>query len=66
MRLARVALGSRALYELAGRLARFFLRRGPRWLLYGPWNAWGRQRELPPAPARTFRDAWRGRGDGHG
>jgi L-lactate dehydrogenase complex protein LldF len=66
MRMARVVLGSRPLYELAGRVARFFLRRGPRWLLYGPWNAWGRQRELPPGPARTFREAWKNRGNGHG
>jgi L-lactate dehydrogenase complex protein LldF len=66
MRLARVVLASRGLYVLGGRVARFFLRRGPRWLLYGPWNPWGRQRELPPGPTRTFRQAWRARGDGHG
>jgi len=66
MRVARMVLGSRALYELGGRVARLFLRHGPRWLLYGPWNVWGRQRELPPAPVRTFRDAWRTRGTGHG
>ncbi len=66
MRLARWVLGSPRLYVLAGRMARLFLRRGPRWLLYGRWNAWGRQRELPPAPARSFRQAWRARGNGHG
>jgi L-lactate dehydrogenase complex protein LldF len=59
MKIARVALGSRALYELGGRLARFFLRRAPRGLLYGRWNVWGRQRELPQAPAESFRDLWR-------
>jgi L-lactate dehydrogenase complex protein LldF len=62
MRLARWVLGSRALYALAGRVARLLLRRGPRWLLYGSWNAWGRQRELPPAPRAAFRDEWRRRG----
>jgi L-lactate dehydrogenase complex protein LldF len=67
MKLARGFLGSRALYELGGRLARLLLRRAPRGLLYGRWNAWGRQRELPPAPAESFRDLWRrerGGGDG--
>jgi L-lactate dehydrogenase complex protein LldF len=67
MRLARVFLGSRALYELAGRLARFFLRRAPRWLLYHRANAWGRQRELPAPPPESFRDIWRReRGARHG
>jgi len=66
MRLARLVLGSRALYVLAGRAARLGLRRGPRWLLYGRWNGWGRQRELPAAPRSAFRDAWRRREGGHG
>jgi L-lactate dehydrogenase complex protein LldF len=61
MRLARIVLGWGALYRLAGRVGRFFLRHGPRWLVYSRWNAWGRQRELPPAPARAFRDEWRRR-----
>jgi L-lactate dehydrogenase complex protein LldF len=62
MKLARIALGSRALYELSGRLARFLLRMVPmlpRGLLYARWNTWGRQRELPPAPPESFRDVWR-------
>jgi len=67
MRLARVFLGHRALYELAGRLARFLLRSAPPGLLRGRWNAWARQRELPPAPAESFRDLWRRRKEGgHG
>jgi L-lactate dehydrogenase complex protein LldF len=43
------------LYRLVGWLGRAALRRLPRALLYLPLNAWGRQRELPPAPARSFR-----------
>ncbi|ACL66509.1 protein of unknown function DUF162 [Anaeromyxobacter dehalogenans 2CP-1] len=67
MRLGGWILGHRALYELAGRLARLALRHLPRALLYGRWNAWGRQRELPAAPAESFRDAWRRtRGGGRG
>jgi L-lactate dehydrogenase complex protein LldF len=52
-------LARRWAYELAGRVARWSLRRLPRPLLYGPWNAWGRRRELPDAPPESFRDAWR-------
>ncbi len=67
MRLAGLVLGHRALYEAAGRIARLLLRALPRAVLYGPWNGWGRQRELPEAPRETFRDAWRRtRGAGHG
>lgn len=41
-------------YRLAGRLIRAFLRYAPRPLRYGPWNAWGRARELPHCPDRSF------------
>jgi L-lactate dehydrogenase complex protein LldF len=64
MRVAGLVLGSRVLYELAGRAGRFVLRRGPRRLLHGRWNAWARQRALPPAPAAAFRDLWRREEDG--
>jgi len=43
------------LYRLSGRLARFALPNLPRFLLYNPLNAWGRQRELPEAPRESFR-----------
>ncbi len=62
-----LALRHRALYEAAGRLLRLALRRFPRRLLYGPWNPWGRRRELPSPPAESFRDTWRKtRGAGRG
>jgi L-lactate dehydrogenase complex protein LldF len=48
------------LYATAGRLARFALRWTPRRWLYSRFNPWGRQRELPPAPSKSFRD-WYGR-----
>ena len=67
MRAMSVLLGNRALYELGGRILRFALRRFPRFLLYGPWNVWGRRRELPEPPAESFRDTWRRtRGPGGG
>lgn len=43
-----------ARYRLAGRFARCLLRHAPRRLLYGRWNAWGRARELPERPVRSF------------
>ena len=52
-------LRSRATYEAAGRLLRFGLRWFPRFLVYGPWNVFGRRRELPPPPAESFRETWR-------
>ena len=66
MRLLRWVLGSRALYEAAGRGVRLLLRHAPRRLLYSRWNRWGRQRELPAAPEKSFRQAWRDRERGRG
>jgi L-lactate dehydrogenase complex protein LldF len=43
------------LYRLLGFCGRTAMRLLPRAVLYLPFNAWGRQRELPPAPARSFR-----------
>jgi L-lactate dehydrogenase complex protein LldF len=45
-----------ALYGLAGKLGRFALRNLPRAFIYGPWNPWGKQREFPPAPKKSFRE----------
>jgi len=58
LQLAGRLLRSRRLYECAGRWGRRLLRWSPaplRRLLGGPWT---RQRELPPTPARSFRDWW--------
>jgi L-lactate dehydrogenase complex protein LldF len=46
------------LYELAGRMARRLLPLMPRWLLYNRFNDWGRQRELPQVPKRSFRELY--------
>jgi L-lactate dehydrogenase complex protein LldF len=59
LRLAGWVLRSPARTQLAGRLARQAMR-----LLPGPWmarlsGAWGRQRDLPPPPAESFRDRYR-------
>jgi L-lactate dehydrogenase complex protein LldF len=49
------------LYNLAGKLARFFGRWTPRFLIYNPLNRWGKQRDLPPIPRRSFREEFRRR-----
>ena len=43
----------------AGRLARWVLRAAPWLARVGPGAVWARQRELPEAPAESFRELWR-------
>jgi L-lactate dehydrogenase complex protein LldF len=59
MKIASRVLGSRSLYVLAGKLARRIMPLLPRFLLYNRFNAWGRQRELPRVPRRSFREQYR-------
>jgi len=59
MKVAAWVLASPARYALAGRLARLALRVLPRGLLHVRANVWARQRELPAAPPRSFRELWR-------
>ncbi len=47
------------LYRLFGGLARTSLKWLPRFLTYSRMNAWGRHRELPPAPEKSFRQQYR-------
>lgn len=49
------------LYSLGGKIARTSLRWMPRWMIYHGLNAWGKQRDLPPAPSQSFRDQYRTR-----
>ena len=35
---------------------RWIVPRLPRAVVYGPWNPWGLQRELPPMPRDSFRE----------
>ncbi len=44
------------LYRLAGKVMRWLVPRLPRAVVYGPWNAWGIHRELPPMPRESFRE----------
>ncbi len=61
MKLGAYVLARPRLYASAGKMGRAALRWLPRFLIYGPWNPWGKQRDLPPAPRRSFRDEFRRR-----
>jgi L-lactate dehydrogenase complex protein LldF len=58
MKAAGFVLNRTGLYRLSGRIARFWLPKLPRFLVYNRWNAWGRQRELPPMPKKSFRQMY--------
>ena len=55
MRVAGKVLASPKLYRAAVEAAAAGLEHLPRFMVYNPFNAWGRQREVPSAPAQTFR-----------
>jgi L-lactate dehydrogenase complex protein LldF len=55
MRVAGKILSSPRLYRAAVEAAATGIEKLPRALVYNPFNAWGRQREVPAAPAQTFR-----------
>jgi L-lactate dehydrogenase complex protein LldF len=46
------------LFRMAGAIGRFALRWSPRFLIYHRLNPWGKQRDLPPAPAKSFRQLY--------
>jgi L-lactate dehydrogenase complex protein LldF len=56
MRLMGFGLSHTWTYSMGGRLLRLIVPRLPRFLVFGPWNPWGRGRELPPMPRHSFRD----------
>lgn len=55
MKVAKIILGNPRLFSLAGRLGRLVLKYSPRFMLYNPLNAWGKKREFPLPPKRSFR-----------
>ena len=55
MRVAGRILGSPRLYRAAVQAAAAGLDHLPRFMIYNPFNAWGKQRELPATPPLTFR-----------
>ncbi|MEX0643067.1 MAG: lactate utilization protein B [Pirellulales bacterium] len=65
VKLAAFILNRPWLYALTGRAARLKMRWFPRWLLYNRLNPWGRQRELPAAPKKSFRELHRYKEQNH-
>ncbi|MFG0334154.1 MAG: LutB/LldF family L-lactate oxidation iron-sulfur protein [Maioricimonas sp. JB049] len=61
MKIVGKVLGSPWLYRTTGRIGRFIVPKLPRFLVYNRLNPWGRQRELPPMPRKSFRDLYRQR-----
>ena len=55
MRMAGKILSRPRLYRMAVESAAAGLERLPRFMIYNPFNAWGRQREVPASPTSTFR-----------
>jgi L-lactate dehydrogenase complex protein LldF len=55
MRVAGRILARPRLYRVAVEAAAAGIERLPRFMVYNPFNAWGRQREVPAAPRSTFR-----------
>jgi L-lactate dehydrogenase complex protein LldF len=55
MRIAGKILARPRLYRAAVEAAAAGLDRLPRFMIYNPFNAWGRQREVPTSPPSTFR-----------
>jgi L-lactate dehydrogenase complex protein LldF len=56
MRIAGRILSRPRLYRAAVQAAAAGLDHLPRFMIYNPFNAWGKQRELPATPALTFRE----------
>jgi L-lactate dehydrogenase complex protein LldF len=61
MKVARIVLGSTWLFTTAGKLGRWIVPWLPRWLIYNPLNAWGKHREIPEFPRKSFRELYRER-----
>jgi L-lactate dehydrogenase complex protein LldF len=47
------------LYRFAGGMARWMMPKLPRWMLYSKMNDWGRQREMPEFPKKSFRQMYK-------
>ena len=58
MRLGSMVLRRTWLYRWSGALARLIVPRLPRFLIYNRLNVWGRNRELPPFPPKSFRQLY--------
>lgn len=48
-----------ALFEFAGKMARFIVPKLPNSLVYNKGNIWGKQRDLPKMPPKSFKEMFR-------
>ncbi|PHS15824.1 MAG: 4Fe-4S ferredoxin [Blastopirellula sp.] len=58
MKVGSWVMRSPSLFAMVGSIGRFFLRNMPRWMIYHGLNSWGKQRELPEAPKKSFRQLY--------
>ncbi len=63
MKAAGKVLSSPKLYKLAGSATRMALKM-PRFFIYNRFNDWGKDRELPPAPKKSFKQMMKERNKG--
>jgi L-lactate dehydrogenase complex protein LldF len=61
MKLTSFVMQRTWLFALSGKLARTFGPWLPRFLVYNRLNAWGKQREIPEFPKKSFRELYRNR-----
>jgi len=64
MKFASTVLKRPWLYKMLGGSVRSMLRWLPRFLIYTPLNAWGKQRDLPTPKGGSFRKQWKKRQKG--
>jgi L-lactate dehydrogenase complex protein LldF len=60
MKIATIGLGSTFLFTVGGKLARMTLRMLPKFLYNNSLTIWGKSRDLPDMPAKSFRAQYRG------
>ncbi len=63
MKLAGIVLRNSWLYSVSGKLTRWIVPKLPRFMLYNRLNRWGKQRELPQFPKRSFRELYKKRNE---
>ena len=48
-----------ALFNFVGKIARKVVPKLPKALVYNKFNAWGKQRDLPSMPEKSFKDLYK-------
>jgi L-lactate dehydrogenase complex protein LldF len=66
MKAGSIVLRNTWMYNASGKIARKVVPILPRWMVYNPLNLWGRKREIPSFPKRSFRELYRKSKGNHG